>query len=276
MTITREPDTHTRISSIWVELTGKCQLECAHCYAGSSPEGTHGDMTAEAWETVLNDAATIGTRFVCFIGGEPTLNPDLPRLVRHALSLGMGVEVFSNLVAVSAAMWELLREPGVRLATSWYTDDREQHKAITMRDTWRQTKANIAKAVMLGIPLRAGVIDGLVPGQRHDEGIEILREMGVTDIGGDHLREFGRGTNPDPSQACGNCGDDRLAVLPDGTVSPCPLTRWMRAGSVLEAPLTDIVPAVVELATTLPARGKSGVCTPESCQVCGPALTTAA
>jgi MoaA/NifB/PqqE/SkfB family radical SAM enzyme len=240
------------VRSIWVELTGKCQLECVHCYAGSSPEGDHGDMTAEDWEKVLDDARALGARFVCFIGGEPTLNPDLPRLVRHALAIGMEAEVFSNLVAVSAATWELLRTPGVRLATSWYTDDREQHKAIAQRDTWRQTKANIAKAVMYGIPLRAGVIDGLVPGQRYSEGIALLREMGVTDIGGDHLREFGRGTTCDPTQGCGNCGAGRAAILPDGSVTPCPLTRWMKAGNVHEAPLGEHIEEVRSQASVIP------------------------
>jgi MoaA/NifB/PqqE/SkfB family radical SAM enzyme len=244
--------------SIWVELTGKCQLECIHCYAGSSPEGTHGDMTAEDWEKVLDDARALGTGFVCFIGGEPTLNPDLPRLVRHALAIGMEAEVFSNLVAVSAATWELLKTPGVRLATSWYSDDREQHKAITERDTWRQTKANISKAVMLGIPLRAGVIDGLVPGQRYAEGIEMLKAMGVTDIGGDHLREFGRGTTCDPTQGCGNCGAGRAAILPDGSVTPCPLTRWMKAGNVHDAPLGDHIEEVRSQASVIPNwRGRA-------------------
>jgi MoaA/NifB/PqqE/SkfB family radical SAM enzyme len=255
--------------SIWVELTGKCQLECIHCYAGSSPEGTHGDMTAEDWEKVLDDARALGTGFVCFIGGEPTLNPDLPRLVRHALAIGMEAEVFSNLVAVSAATWELLKTPGVRLATSWYSDDREQHKAVTERDTWRQTKANIAKAVMLGIPLRAGVIDGLVPGQRYAEGIEMLKAMGVTDIGGDHLREFGRGTTCDPSQACGNCGSGRAAILPDGSVTPCPLTRWMKAGNVHDAPLGDHIEEVRSQASVIPnwrGRAEQDHCFPNPCE----------
>jgi hypothetical protein len=257
------------LRSIWVELTGKCQLECVHCYAGSSPEGDHGDMTAEHWEKTLDDAYALGARFVCFIGGEPTLNPDLPRLVRHALALGMEVEVFSNLVAVSAATWELLRTPGVRLATSWYTDDRKQHNEIAQRDTWRQTKANIAKAVMYGIPLRAGVIDGLVPGQRYKEGVALLREMGVTDIGGDHLREFGRGTTCDPTQGCGNCGAGRAAILPDGSVTPCPLTRWMKAGNVHEAPLGEHIDEVRSQASVIPnwrGHAEQGHCFPEPCE----------
>ncbi len=210
---------------------------------------------------------------VCFIGGEPTLHPSLPRLVRHALSLGMEAEVFSNLARVTPGLWDLFATPGVRLATSWYTSDRLEHRQITGRDTWRQTLAGIEEAARRDIPLRVGVIDGILPGQHADEGTGLLRALGVTAIGHDRLRDFGRGTNPDPAQACGGCGRSRAAVLPDGTVTPCPLTRWMNAGNVTAAPLADILPAVTELAVAVPARPHlcppdGGLCEPD--KQCGP------
>lgn len=251
------------LRALWAELTGRCQLSCSHCYAGSGPDGTHGTMTDADWETVLTDAAALGTGLVCFIGGEPTLHPGLPQLVRHALSLGMQAEVFSNLVHVAPELWELFETPGVRLATSWYTSDRVEHKEITGRDTHRQTFGNIAEAIRRAIPLRVGLINGILPGQHASEGEEQLRVLGVTDIGGDYLREFGRGTIPDPTQACGNCGNQRAAVLPDGSVTPCPLTRWMIAGNVTAAPLAGILGTVRQLAATIPARHPA--CVPEEC-----------
>jgi MoaA/NifB/PqqE/SkfB family radical SAM enzyme/anti-sigma regulatory factor (Ser/Thr protein kinase) len=278
MTITHENPAPARLTnnplhSLWVEVTGMCQLPCVHCYAGSGPDGTHGIMTAGNWEKVLTDAAGLGTLAVCFIGGEPILHPDLPQLVRHALALGMEAEVFSNLVHVTPGLWELFGTPGVRLATSWYTNDRLEHKQITGRDTHRQTLASIEEAVRRDIPLRVGLIDGILPGQHTEDGAELLRARGVTDIGGDHLREFGRGTNPDPSQACGNCGHHRAAVLPDGTVTPCPLTRWMHAGNVTSTPLADILDTVTQMADTLPAQVRAcqpGVCLPDAAEPCPP------
>jgi MoaA/NifB/PqqE/SkfB family radical SAM enzyme len=259
--------TDAPLRGVWLELTGKCQLSCLHCYAGSGPDGTHGTMTADQWEMALTQAAGLGTRIVCFIGGEPTLHPDLPRLVRHALSVGMEAEVFTNLVRVTPELWELFSTVGVRLATSWYTSDRAEHQQITGRDTHRQTLANIAEALRRGIPLRAGLIDGILPGQRTREGAELLTARGVASIGTDHLREFGRGTNPDPAQACGGCGNRRAAILPDGTVTPCPLTRWMRAGNIMNAPLADILPTVTALAAAIPrpsmCQPDGGLCEPD-------------
>jgi MoaA/NifB/PqqE/SkfB family radical SAM enzyme len=93
------------IRFMWLEITGRCQLSCIHCYAGSGPDGGHGTMTAADWERVIGEAAAAGVEMVQFIGGEPTLHPDLPRLVDHALAQGLEVEVFSNLVHVAPALW---------------------------------------------------------------------------------------------------------------------------------------------------------------------------
>ena len=248
---------------IWIELTFECQLACVHCYAGSGPGRGHGTMTAGAWEDVMRQAAALGTRQVVVIGGEPTLHPDLGRLVRAALALGLAVEVYSNLVRVTPGMWELFSAPGVSLATSWYTTDRAQHAAITGgRDTWRQTRANIAEAVRRGIPLRAGVIGGIVVGQQPQAAQRELQALGVDGIDRDDLRHLGRGTITDPSQACGHCGRGIAAILPDGSVTPCPLTRWLRAGNVRDAPLGTIVGAPLAAVTSaLPLP--RGACNPE-------------
>lgn len=92
---------------LWLEITGKCQLSCAHCYADSGPTGTPGTMGAGDWRRVIDQARAAGVAIVQFIGGEPTLHPDLPGLVRYALDAGIEVEVFSNLVHVSPALWEV-------------------------------------------------------------------------------------------------------------------------------------------------------------------------
>ena len=80
-------------SFLWLELTGKCELECIHCYAQSGPSGTHRTMTAVDWRSVIGQAAVLGVSMVQFIGGEPTLHPDFPGLLRHAIDAGQAVPV---------------------------------------------------------------------------------------------------------------------------------------------------------------------------------------
>ncbi|RCG29793.1 radical SAM protein [Sphaerisporangium album] len=217
----------------WWEITGKCQLTCGHCYASSGPDATHGTMTTADWRRVITQTYQAGAKMGQFIGGEPTLHPDLPELISHALDTGMEVEVYTNLVHVSAANWQTFRLPGVRLATSYYSDQAEEHRSITGRSTLRNTTKNIARAVELGIPLRAGVI-GVLDRQRTGQGIAALERLGVREIGYDDLREVGRGERdrgPGVDQLCGNCGDRQVAISPTGEVWPCvrPVSRTSAA-----------------------------------------------
>ncbi|WCB95400.1 PqqA peptide cyclase [Baekduia alba] len=230
---------------VWLELTGKCQLQCTQCYAESGPSGTHGTMSDEDWIRVIDQAVGLGVGMVQFIGGEPMLHPALGTLVEHALDQGVAVEVYSNLVHVPKHLWTILSREGVQLATSWYTDDPGEHAQIVGRPTHRQTLANIQLAQSLGIPLRAGAIR-LANDQRIEHGVNQLHTLGVSQVGVDDLRGVGRGAigaEPDLSALCGQCANGRVAILPDGSVSPCVFSRWdqMHVGNVRRQSLTDIV-----------------------------------
>lgn len=228
---------------LWLDLTRKCQLQCAHCYNGSGPKGSHGVMTREDWISVLDQAANGGVQQGQFIGGEPTMHPDFPELVDHALNLGLDVEVFSNLVHVSARCWTLFQRSGVRLATSYYSDQAAEHDAMTRRPSHARTRANIEHAVSLGVPVRVGII--AEEGAEHVSAAQRdLESLGVTRIGVDHVRPFGRGARdqaPDVTKLCGDCGNGKVAIGPDGTVSPCVFSGFMDTGNVRSALLADIL-----------------------------------
>ncbi|WP_157368088.1 radical SAM/SPASM domain-containing protein [Alloactinosynnema sp. L-07] len=272
-----------RISFLWLELTGFCQLECDHCYAGSGPSGTHGSMTRADWLRVIDQAAAAGVGMVQFIGGEPTLHPDLRELIAHALAAGLEVEVFTNLVHVTAPLWEMFTRPGVSLATSYYSDDPDQHAQVTRRPSHARTRANIAAALRRGIPLRAGVID-MGGDQRATQAQTELVDLGVPAVGYDRLRQVGRGVRdqaPSTDQLCGNCGDGVAAISPDGAVWPCVFSRWLPVGNVLEHELTEILdsPAAdavrAELAAAFAGRAPSACkpdCAPKN-QPCNPDCT---
>lgn len=230
-------------SFLWLEVTGRCQLECVHCYAGSGPAGTPGSMTDADWARVIDQAVDVGVEMVQFIGGEPTLHPGLEPLVDHALSRGLAVEVFTNLVHVTDPLWRVFSRPGVSLATSYYSDNPAEHAAITGRPSYARTKANIAEAVRRKIPLRAGVID-MGSGQRSAAARAELVDLGVPAVGYDQLRQVGRGIRDQQAstrQLCGRCGDGVAAISPDGAVWPCVFSRWLPMGNVLQASLAKIL-----------------------------------
>jgi len=228
-------------------------------------------MTRADWLRLIDEAAELGVRMVQFIGGEPTLHPALPELVSHALHRSMGVEVFTNLVHVTDAQWATFSRPGVSLATSYYSDEPEQHAAITGRSSYTRTKANITEAVRRGIALRAGVID-LGDGQRAEQARAELAALGVPTVGYDRLRQIGRGVRDQGASAkqlCGRCADGVAAIGPDGSVRPCVFTRWMSIGNVHHGSLREIGAGLAAARTALTAQGMpagaGSRCGPDNC-----------
>lgn len=236
-------DQRVSVSFLWLEITGKCQLTCVHCYADSGPNGSHGSMAKADWLRVIDEGADLGVSMVQFIGGEPTLHPHLPDFIERARSHGIAVEVFSNLVHVTPTLWETFSRWGVQLATSWYSDRAAEHERITgRRGSHTRTIDGVMEALRRDIPLRVGVI-GISDRQRVEEACQRLAALGVTDVRVDHLRHVGRGDHGGAAgtqQLCGNCANGVLAVMPDGEVRPCVFTRWIEVGNVHQARLATI------------------------------------
>ena len=55
-----------------VELTRICNLSCRHCYA--PPDKDRRELTHEELCGVIDDLQAMGTLFVTFSGGDPTVN----------------------------------------------------------------------------------------------------------------------------------------------------------------------------------------------------------
>lgn len=248
-----------------LELTGRCQLRCTHCYADSSPLGTSGTMTTDDWSRVIDQAADHGVEEVQFIGGEPTTHPAFARLVDHALSRDLAVEVYSNLVRIRDDLWRLFERNGVALATSYYSDRAMEHESITGRTgSHAQTRSNITQAVRRGIPIRVAIIEGHHGRRTRQTRIE-LAGLGVSEITVHRVRRIGRAGaygRPEVAQLCGRCGWDRLAIGADGEVWPCTLARSASLGDVRKRSLESLHNAARTIAVRRVSGAGEGACAP--------------
>ncbi|MBR7671850.1 radical SAM/SPASM domain-containing protein [Streptomyces daliensis] len=266
-----------------LEITGKCQLSCTHCLTESSPRADHGTMTTADWRAVIADAATLGIPKVQLIGGEPTVHPNWREFTELALSLGMRVEVYSNLFHVRPAWWDTFSREGVTLGTSYYSDRADEHDRITGRPgSYQRTRAHILEALKRGIGLRVGMVD-VLPGQRVAEGRTELEAMGVRRIQVDRARAVGRaalpGQAPSLGELCGHCAHGRAAILPNGNLAGCVLSRGFPVGNVRERPLAELlwsrqwgrlVERIPRPRRKTAVCGVCGVCTPHDSEGCDP------
>ena len=242
------PRTSEGVQFLWLELTNRCNLQCVHCYAESSPF-TGGDdrLTPDDYLDILTTSAELGCKQVQFIGGEPTLNRRLPDFISRARSLDYEfVEVFTNLTRLSRPLLNCFVEHDVNVATSVYSNRPEVHDEITKkRGSHRETMRGIDAVLAARLRLRAGVI-AMPQNEDHiDETVAFLRERGVPEVGTDRVREFGRGSDETDDQCmsnlCGNCSGSTLCVAPNGKVSPCIMSKAWSVGSILDTPLDEVV-----------------------------------
>ncbi|WP_435599977.1 SPASM domain-containing protein [Streptomyces sp. C10-9-1] len=150
------------------------------------------------------------------------------------------------------------------------------HGTMTPAD-WR---AVITDAAALGgATVRAGIVD-ILPGQRVAEARAELESMGVKHINTDRVRAVGRaalpGQAPTLDEMCGRCTRGRAAILPNGNVAGCVLSRDFPAGNVRETPLAEVFggAAWAELAASVPPL-RANACPPDDSGDCDPANTEA-
>lgn len=265
---------------VWLELTNQCNLECVHCYAESGPTAGAADRLTEAdYLALIEQVHELGCRKLQFIGGEPTLNRSLPRLIRAARERGFEfIEVFTNLLHLSDELLAVFREHDVAVATSFYSHDPATHDRITGRPgSFERTTRNIARVLEAGLRLRAGII--IMDENREEVPAtwDYLTALGVKRIGSDRVRGVGRagdGHEGGMGELCGSCAGDILSIGPDGRVAPCNMSKRWSVGSVLERRLGDIVRSPrlarvrrrIRKAVGEPVEGIHAICDPKTCQ----------
>jgi MoaA/NifB/PqqE/SkfB family radical SAM enzyme len=245
-----ETETHG-LKFLWLELTSRCNLRCIHCYAESEPVPEKVDkLSAAHYHKLIDSAASLGCRQIQFIGGEPTLNPALPELIKHARTVGFAfIEVFTNATRIPKELLRCFVENEVSIATSFYSNKAVVHDSITKKPgSFSSTVGSIKKLVAAKVPLRAGIIVMEENKETTADSVTFLKSIGVENVGLDRVRTFGRGADrslnrhESPlSELCGSCWRGSVCVSPEGSVAPCIMAKNWSVGSVLDTELAAIV-----------------------------------
>jgi pyrroloquinoline quinone biosynthesis protein E len=95
------------------ELTHRCPLQCPYCSNPLALEGVAGELTTELWLDVLAQAADLGVLQLHLSGGEPTLRPDLERIVEQAARVGLYCNLITAGVVLTRGRLEALAQHGL-------------------------------------------------------------------------------------------------------------------------------------------------------------------
>ncbi|MCC6558740.1 MAG: radical SAM protein [Polyangiaceae bacterium] len=126
-----------RVEQVEIQLGHLCNNRCAFCASGHiTALGKVGQEDSTPALAHLADARARGARRVTFVGGEPTLQRDFPRILARARELGFEeIVLFTNGVRVQQREYfaELLRGGPLRFRVSIQGGDAETHDRVVGR-----------------------------------------------------------------------------------------------------------------------------------------------
>lgn len=246
---------------LFVELLGRCNERCLHCYASSAPE-VEGALEQSICEGIIDDAAEVGFQSIQFTGGDPLLCSFLPEMVERATGRGLSVEIYTNGLALSDRLLDRMAMHEPAFAFSFYSHVAEHHDRITRTPgSQRRTREAIERVSQRGLRARAAMVVTEVNRDDVADTVAYLRGLGVGHVAVTGSMEVGRGdlhTEPlgdyesnahagpvasDESDESYKVARGKLCVTYDGLVVPCIFNRTDVLGDISKRRLTDIVRA---------------------------------
>jgi MoaA/NifB/PqqE/SkfB family radical SAM enzyme len=239
-------------------------------------------MTLKDWERVIVEASRLGCRRLQFIGGEPTLYPDLEDLLAIADSSGFeAVELYTNGTHLTSALKNAIRAHRVSLAFSFYSISASVHDAVTLHQgSHARTVGSIRWAISENVPLRVSIVDVGLNTETIQETVHWLSSIGVSAIAVDRERRIGRAESRRESvsslhELCGKCWNGKLCVTPDGSVFPCVFARDYPVGTIAGGLAAVVESECLAQTRTLLhdhfASRSTTSCNPQCGPDCGPA-----
>ncbi|MEO7095924.1 MAG: radical SAM protein [Polyangiales bacterium] len=245
--------------TLFLELLGRCNERCLHCYADAAPTVTDALDRATAL-SVIEQARALGFRRIQLTGGDPLLSEYLPEAVRHAREVGIEhVEIYTNGLALTDELLAELAPARPAFAFSIYSADPEAHDRITRTPgSHRRTLAAIDRVVARELPVRCAVI--VVDHATDVDALtELLTVRGVPEISVSRTFAVGRGTEHAVAsqelvvaahtisggghRATNAQSDGKLCVTYTGDVVPCIFQRASVLGNVRDGSLLELLTA---------------------------------
>jgi len=128
-------------------LVIKPTLRCnANCFGCTSRRELHRSLkkerqlSLEQWKTILQEAASLGLKYLHISGGEPTLYPQLMDLIKEGKRLDLRVRINSNGSRITRKLATELLEAGLdEICISIYSHDPQIHnKSCGNKNLWQQ------------------------------------------------------------------------------------------------------------------------------------------
>lgn len=105
-------------STVYWDITGECNLRCAHCFTlGGKPH--ENELSTEEIKHAIEEMAHFGVEKIAFSGGEPLMRKDLIEIASYASGLGFkSVNVATNGTLIDTRIAKLFKKANLNVQVS--------------------------------------------------------------------------------------------------------------------------------------------------------------
>jgi MoaA/NifB/PqqE/SkfB family radical SAM enzyme len=191
-----------------MNVTYKCNNRCTFCATGTR---TQFDGDLDRQRELLVKYRKLGVRLLDFDGGEPTLNPNLFRLIRFARKLGyerVNVTTNARMASYDVFAGNLAASGVTSILTSIHGPDAQTHaQNVGVAEAFEQTCAgvrNLVKLAPAGVELGANITITKSNYKKLGDVAALVLDLGLRWFNLQFLTPFGRATSsitPDTAEA---------------------------------------------------------------------------
>ena len=133
------------------ELTGRCNLDCVHCYLDIAHPPD--EMSTGQALHVVDELHRAGTLFLTLTGGEIFVRKDTLQIAAHARRLGMALRLFTNATRITRELaGEIARLKPLAVEVSIYGTHASAHDTVTKRrSSLRRTLRGVVRLRRAGV-----------------------------------------------------------------------------------------------------------------------------
>jgi radical SAM protein with 4Fe4S-binding SPASM domain len=145
----------------------------------------------------MKEGRAIGFRWLQITGGEPTVHPDLMRLLREAAAIGFEeIALFTNFFALGEDVFTFLREAEMEIHTTIFSHQAAIHDAITgLPGSFERVVAGVRRAREAGLEVLVSIVFMDRNDQDRAATLDFVRGLGVPNdrLKVSYVRPQGRG-----------------------------------------------------------------------------------
>lgn len=141
-----------RLLSMEIEFSQRCNFRCPYCYVPQEKQLTD-ELRLEEIQAVVLQAKALGAGKIIVLGGEPSIYPDTPELIRFMRANGLEVEMFTNGSGVSNDFAEMLYAQNVRVVLKMNSfDEALQNRLSGHTEAFRIIHTALSRLKAVGYP----------------------------------------------------------------------------------------------------------------------------